>query len=162
LAEQGWRVTAHLRPGDVLATQAGTATLDAKTDTKRFARVHNLKVADYHTYYAFAGDSALLVHNCGGVGKLVDPKAPISRQGRSEMSGSQVKRLRKNMKANGFDPKKPIEAADVDGRLIIIDGHHRTKAAIGAGIKKVSVKVRKVNRDQGRQLLQEAVEARHN
>jgi hypothetical protein len=27
--------------------------------------VHNLKVADYNTYYAFAGDSALLVHNCG-------------------------------------------------------------------------------------------------
>lgn len=76
------------------------------------------------------------------------------------MSGSQVKRLRKDMKANGFDPNKPIEAADVDGKLIILDGHHRTKGAIGAGIKEVPVNVQKATREQGDQLLREAAEAR--
>ena len=94
------------------------------------------------------------------VAKKVDPKSLIGRQSRDEMSGSQVKRLRKNMKENGFDPSKPIEAANVDGKLIILDGHHRTKAAIGAGIKEVPVNVQKATREQGDQLLREAAEAR--
>jgi len=45
------------------------------------------------------------------------------------------------MRENGFDQNKPIDAADVDGRLIILDGHHRTKGAIGARIKEVPVNV---------------------
>ncbi len=77
------------------------------------------------------------------------------------MSGSQVKRLRRDIRENGFDQSKPIEAADVgNGRLIILDGHHRTKGAIGAGIKEVPVNVQKATREQADQLLREAAEAR--
>lgn len=64
------------------------------------------------------------------------------------------------MRENGFDQNQPIEAADVDGKLIILDGHHRTKAAIGAGVKKVPVNVNKVTREQADQLLREAAESR--
>lgn len=36
---------------------------------------------------------------------------------------------------NGFDQSKPIEVAEVNSSLIIIDGHHRAIAAVKAGIK---------------------------
>jgi len=63
------------------------------------------------------------------------------------------------MRENGFDPNKPIEAADVDGKLIILGGHHRTQGAIGARIREVPVNVNQVTREQADQLLREAAEA---
>lgn len=58
------------------------------------------------------------------------------------MSGSQVKRLTKDMKENGFDQNQPVSTVvRADGRLIISDGHHRTEAAIKAGIDKIPVDV---------------------
>ena len=63
------------------------------------------------------------------------------------------------MRENSFDPNKPIEAADVDGKLIILDGHHRTQGAIVARIRKVPVNVNQVTRKQADQLLREVVEA---
>ena len=72
------------------------------------------------------------------------PKNLISQQSKNEMSGSQVKRLTKDMKANGFDQSKPISGhATESGRIVINDGHHRTEAAIKAGIEKVPVEVYK-------------------
>ncbi len=76
------------------------------------------------------------------------------------MSGSQVKRLTKDMKANGYDANQPIDAANVDGKLIILDGHHRAQAASKAGIKDVPVNVHSVTREQAHQLMREAAEAR--
>jgi RHS repeat-associated protein len=90
--------------------------------------------------------------------KTVDPKSLLSRQGSDEMSSSLVQRLKKDMAKNGFDAKHAIDAADVDGRLIILDGHHRAQAAAKAGIKEVPVNVHPVTRDQGSQLLREAAE----
>lgn len=40
---------------------------------------------------------------------------------------NEVKKLRRDMRERGYDSSKPIEAADVDNKLIIIDGHHRAK-----------------------------------
>jgi ParB-like chromosome segregation protein Spo0J len=64
-------------------------------------------------------------------------------QTRSEMSGSQVKLLTKDMKQNGFDQSKPVDAwrNPNTGRLEIQDGHHRTEAAKKAGLDKIPVKV---------------------
>ncbi|MGR2855595.1 hypothetical protein FY046_06005 [Erwinia sp. 1181_3] len=76
------------------------------------------------------------------------------------MSGSQVKRLVKDMKTNGFDVNEPIDAAIVNGKVIIIDGHHRAEAAAKAGIKDVPVRIHDVTTEQGDQLLREAAEAR--
>jgi filamentous hemagglutinin len=75
------------------------------------------------------------------------------------MSGSQVKRLKRDMQQRGFDPSKPIDVADVDGRQIILDGHHRARAAAQAGIRDVPVRVNPVTREQADQLLREAAEA---
>ncbi|WHU85635.1 hemagglutinin repeat-containing protein [Pantoea agglomerans pv. betae] len=92
--------------------------------------------------------------------KNVDPKTLISRQDKNEMSGSQVKRLVKDMKENGFDANNPVDVALVNGKMIIIDGHHRAQAAAKAGLKDIPVRIHKVTKEQGEQLLREAAEAR--
>lgn len=73
--------------------------------------------------------------------KTINPRLLASRQGPSEMSKSKVDRLAKKMKKDGFDPSKPIEVADADGKNIIINGHHRAEAAIKAGIKEVPIDI---------------------
>ncbi|MCX8619152.1 ParB-like nuclease domain-containing protein, partial [Gilliamella sp. B2923] len=92
--------------------------------------------------------------------KNVNPKSLISRQNSNEMSGSDIKRLVKDMKTNGFDTTQPIDVAIVNGKMIIIDGHHRAAAAVKAGIKDIPIRINKVTEAQGNQLLLEAAEAR--
>ena len=72
-----------------------------------------------------------------------NPRSLIPTQIKSEMSGSQVKRLAKDMKQNGFDQSKPVDAwrNPNTGRLEIQDGHHRTEAAKKAGLEKIPVRV---------------------
>lgn len=91
--------------------------------------------------------------------EFVNPKILISRQTPSEMSGSKVKRLRKKIREKGFDSGKPINVANVDGKLIILDGHHRVAAARQLRLKTVPIMRREVSPNQADQLLQEAVEA---
>mgnify|MGYP002663397293 CR=1 FL=1 len=88
-----------------------------------------------------------------GDAQRVGPKSLIGRQGRDEISGSQVKRFTKDMKANGYDENHPIDAAKVDGKLIILDGHHRAEAASKAGIKDVPVNVHSVTKEEAVQLM---------
>ncbi|MEQ4702452.1 ParB N-terminal domain-containing protein [Providencia rettgeri] len=92
--------------------------------------------------------------------KNVAPNTLIGRQDSTEMSGSQVKRLVKDMKANGFNMNEPIDVAIVNGKMIIIDGHHRAEVARKAGIKDIPVRINTVTKEQGDQLLREAAEAR--
>ncbi|WP_312122239.1 hemagglutinin repeat-containing protein [Kosakonia cowanii] len=94
------------------------------------------------------------------VTKNVNPSSLISRQNSNEMSGSQVKRIAKDMKANGYKTDEPVDVAIVNGKMIIIDGHHRAEAAKKAGIKDIPVRVHPVTKEQGDQLLREAAEAR--
>jgi hypothetical protein len=89
----------------------------------------------------------------------VDPRNLVSRQGPSEMTGNKVKRLTKDMKENGFNPEHPIEAAEVNGKRIIIDGHHRTEAAKKAGIPEVPVKKVEVTPKRAEKLSQQAADA---
>jgi len=91
--------------------------------------------------------------------ELVNPNILISRQTPSEMSGSKVKRLRKKIHEKGFDPEQPIEVADVDGKLIILDGHHRVAAARQLRLKSVPIRRMKVSPAQEDQLLLSAAEA---
>lgn len=73
---------------------------------------------------------------------LTSPKNLIPTQPRSELSGSIIKRLARDMKKHGFDPTKPISGQlSASGRILIMDGHHRAAAAIKAGIEKVPVEV---------------------
>jgi filamentous hemagglutinin len=75
------------------------------------------------------------------------------------MTGNRIKRLTSNMKKEGFDSAFPIVAAEVEDRLIIVDGHHRAQAAIRAGIGEVPVRVAPVNAEQAAELAADAAEA---
>lgn len=75
------------------------------------------------------------------------------------MTGNKITRLATDMKANGFDATQPIEVANVEGRQIIIDGHHRAAAAIRAGIQEVPITVTPVSPAQAAKLAEEAAEA---
>ncbi|MGC0385604.1 polymorphic toxin-type HINT domain-containing protein [Streptomyces sp. SAI-129] len=62
-----WIDAGELKPGQWLQTSTGTwvqvSAVEAWTAKK--ATVHNLTVTDAHTYYALAGGTPVLVHNCG-------------------------------------------------------------------------------------------------
>ncbi|MCI0383992.1 HINT domain-containing protein [Streptomyces sp. CNQ085] len=61
-----WVDAADLRQGQWLRTSAGA--LVQITAIKRWTQdttVHNLTVADLHTYYVLAGQNSILVHNSG-------------------------------------------------------------------------------------------------
>ncbi|MCX5271010.1 polymorphic toxin-type HINT domain-containing protein [Streptomyces virginiae] len=60
-----WANAADLQPGQWLETSAGTKVqiTEVRRHTKQ-QRVYNLSVDDFHTYYALAGSTPLLVHNC--------------------------------------------------------------------------------------------------
>ncbi|MFC5290282.1 RHS repeat-associated core domain-containing protein [Actinokineospora guangxiensis] len=64
---KAWLPAKKLKPGMWLHTSTGTRTqitaVEASTKTQR---VHNLTVADLHTYHVLAGRDPVLVHNCGG------------------------------------------------------------------------------------------------
>ncbi len=91
--------------------------------------------------------------------KFVNPHNLISRQIPIEMSGSKIKRLRKKMNEIGFNPEYPIEIAEVDSKLIIIDGHHRVIAAKQAKINLVPIILKQVSSSQAEQLLIQVAEA---
>ncbi|HFH3552859.1 TPA: DUF637 domain-containing protein, partial [Pseudomonas aeruginosa] len=72
-----------------------------------------------------------------------DPRNLIPTQTTAEMSGSQIKRIVKSIKENGFDQEKPVDVwrNPKTGRLEIQDGHHRTEAAKKAGLDKIPVSI---------------------
>ncbi|MFE4173619.1 hypothetical protein ACFRR7_16455 [Streptomyces sp. NPDC056909] len=56
-----------LHPGQWLRTSAGTyVQITAITRWTQQSTVHNLTVANIHTYYVLAGDTPVLVHNSRG------------------------------------------------------------------------------------------------
>jgi hypothetical protein len=61
-----WVDAANLSAGQRLRTSAGTTVqIAAVRHSVAQARVHNLTVADIHTYYVVAGTASVLVHNAG-------------------------------------------------------------------------------------------------
>ncbi|MFI2367700.1 polymorphic toxin-type HINT domain-containing protein [Streptomyces sp. NPDC018833] len=62
-----WTDAAALQPGQWLRTSAGThVQISAVQHRTRSTTVHNLTVADLHTYYVLAGETPVLVRNSGG------------------------------------------------------------------------------------------------
>ncbi|MGW6746257.1 polymorphic toxin-type HINT domain-containing protein [Streptomyces sp. NPDC055025] len=63
-----WIDATDLNPGQWLRTSAGTyVQITAVTRWTQQSTVHNLTVADIHTYYVVAGATPVLVHNCDTV-----------------------------------------------------------------------------------------------
>jgi RHS repeat-associated protein len=132
----------------------GAAALPAAASVAGFEAAGGIAVEELA---AIEGESALAAENEAVT--LANPRTLIFRQGPAEMTGSRIKRITENMKKNGFDPAQPIEIAEVNGQRIIIDGHHRTAAAIRAGINQVPIKITPVTPQQASQLAAEAAEA---
>ncbi|MER8013261.1 polymorphic toxin-type HINT domain-containing protein [Streptomyces griseoluteus] len=63
---RGWTMASDLRPGDILSTPDGGRTVATLTDRHqtRPRPVYDLTVSGLHTFFAVAGDSPVLVHNC--------------------------------------------------------------------------------------------------
>ncbi|MFJ8002532.1 RHS repeat-associated core domain-containing protein [Streptomyces sp. NPDC096310] len=62
-----WIDAGQLQPGQWLQTSTGTWTqITAISHRTKSTTVYNLTVDDLHTYYALAGATPVLVHNCGG------------------------------------------------------------------------------------------------
>ncbi|MWA07608.1 hypothetical protein F8568_046330 [Actinomadura sp. LD22] len=63
-----WINATDLQPGMWLRTSAGTYVQVTATKhwTTHHQSVHNLTIANLHTYYVEAGATQVLVHNCGG------------------------------------------------------------------------------------------------
>ncbi|MGW1642561.1 polymorphic toxin-type HINT domain-containing protein [Streptomyces lavendulae] len=63
-----WVDATDLQVGQWLRVSSGTRVQisEIKRSTSSDATVHNLTVADLHTYYVLAGAAPVLVHNCGG------------------------------------------------------------------------------------------------
>ncbi|RKN48480.1 polymorphic toxin-type HINT domain-containing protein [Micromonospora endolithica] len=59
-----WTDAGDLRPGDALLGRGGPATVTAVQRYTGSRIMHNLTVADLHTYYVVAGGTPVLVHNC--------------------------------------------------------------------------------------------------
>jgi hypothetical protein len=62
----GWTLASDLRPGDTLSTPGGTRTVLTVADRREAVSqtVYDVTVSGLHTFYAVAGDSPVLVHNC--------------------------------------------------------------------------------------------------
>jgi ParB-like chromosome segregation protein Spo0J len=65
------------------------------------------------------------------------------------------------MKKNGYTPgtEEAIDITVVDGERVIIDGHHRARAAGSAGIMQVPVRIWDVSAETGAKLIMQAAEA---
>jgi RHS repeat-associated protein len=61
-----WIRADALEPGNKLSTDQGTSVEVSAIDRYvQQQQVHNLTIADYHTYYVLVGGTPVLVHNCG-------------------------------------------------------------------------------------------------
>jgi hypothetical protein len=83
-----WVKATDLRAGQWLRTGAGTLVQITAIDrwTVQRATVHNLTVAELHSYYVLAGATPVLVHNCG-----TDPQSAPGGKNGAAVSIKQVK-----------------------------------------------------------------------
>jgi hypothetical protein len=71
VSDAAWVDAEDLSVGDAVLEADGTETVvTATTKLTVRATVHNLTVADIHTYFVLVGDAATLVHNCGVAGGI--------------------------------------------------------------------------------------------
>jgi hypothetical protein len=85
-AGQGWTMTRDLKPGDVLRTLGGVATVRS-VEAEKTQPVHNLKVAEGESY--FVGSSGVLAHDnstINPVPKPFDAVGPLTAAAKSDRS----------------------------------------------------------------------------
>ncbi|MFB7949081.1 polymorphic toxin-type HINT domain-containing protein [Kitasatospora phosalacinea] len=120
-----WTDATDLRPGQWIQTSAGThVQITAVKRWTQQATVRNLTVADIHTYYALAGDTPVLVHNCHEAGFKAAQEA---------LDGLEYKR---QSIGGAFFPHS--ETFDMDSPIKMVSGERNLpagyKAPPGAGM----------------------------
>ncbi|AZL73602.1 RHS repeat-associated core domain-containing protein [Pseudomonas oryziphila] len=106
------------------------------------------------------GDTVCSCEICPDKPKEIDPRNLRSRQSRAEMSRNKVDKLASRMRKNGYDHDHPVDVAEVNGQIIIIDGHHRAQAASKAGMPKAPVIVHEVDPEVAKKLENDMYESR--
>ncbi|MFY1674294.1 RHS repeat-associated core domain-containing protein [Plantactinospora sp. WMMB334] len=95
-----WVDAGDLRPGQWLRTSAGTwVQVQAVRPYTQTHRVHNLTIANIHTYYVVAGDTAVLVHNC----EVVDA-VRAEAEAVADLPGSQRPQVIEGLQVSGRNP----------------------------------------------------------
>jgi hypothetical protein len=176
---EGWVEAGKLRSGDhiALADAGGWATVQSLRGPPGKETVYNFVVATTHTY--FVGSGGTWVHNGGPCSRpefvetigdpvysSMSPGSLSGRQLKSEYSSSKIDRYRSKMKNGKFDwIRSPIDVAIVENRVIILDGHHRARAAgaaLAQGVKsleKIPVRIWTVSEETATRLAEQASEA---
>ena len=90
----------------------------------------------------------------------VSPSSLIPSQNSRDMSKSRVNSLRKKIKKYGYDISEPIKVAEIYGKLIIIDGHHRHQASVREKLVEVPVEIYQVSSEKQDEYLDDVAEAR--
>ena len=88
----------------------------------------------------------------------INPRLLQGTQARAEMIGSRVKKIAKSIRNDGFDQSQPIDVFNDNGTFLIVDGNHRTSAAVRAGLDEVPIREVDVTPDQLDSLRQGAAE----
>ena len=126
-----WVDAADLAVGQWLQTSAGTwVQITAVEHRSEATRVHNLTIADIHTYYVVAGTTPVLVHNCGGDiyeagGKHGATARSTSRGMNSAEPANGQAALENSVQVKGTSPRRVGVDRD-SGEIVVLD---RTRQA---------------------------------
>ncbi|GAA2634889.1 RHS repeat-associated core domain-containing protein [Actinomadura fulvescens] len=129
-----WIKAIDLKPGMWLRTSAGTyvQVTATKSRTTHEQRVHNLTIADHHTYYVHAGDTPVLVHNSNGCFSTHNERAGdlADRYTEGQSTRDPSSQWYHEMLSNEELLASINQAAAGDGILVsrggqILGGHHR-------------------------------------
>ncbi|SCL30352.1 intein C-terminal splicing region/RHS repeat-associated core domain-containing protein [Micromonospora nigra] len=131
-----WIDATDLQPGQWLQTSAGTFVQITAIERWAVPRavVHNLTVANTHTYYVLAGNTPVLVHNC-----TIDPSEVRFTQdsvGSHFKSGHSIDETAAALADGSLDSSvlDPIRLVDKEGKLYTLD-NRRLVAYQKAGIE---------------------------
>src|SRR5690606_14875296 len=122
-----WVEAADLEPGMWLRTSAGTYVQVSATEheTAQDQRVHNLTIANHHTYYVLAGAASVLVHNRNGCSVPRNEKGQFtSGENADAARGRQTHLNYRNALGDGYvyDYKLPSgrrpDAIDWENRIV--------------------------------------------
>ncbi|GAA1750459.1 hypothetical protein GCM10009747_04750 [Agromyces humatus] len=118
-----WVDAGDLLPGDWLSTSAGTLVqVTAVAHDHREQAVHNLTVADTHTYFVAAAGDAVLVHNCGGAGPVLKGQAGVNQVAADiEAAGGKVLGREITVEANGVRTRPDLFVEDVCGNRCFVE-----------------------------------------
>jgi hypothetical protein len=84
---------------------------------------------------------------------MISTRSLLGIQAKSEMTGSRISRIAKDMKVNGFRSDEPIQAVKIDNKNYILDGLHRVEAAKRAGIAEVPTMFNEVSPERASDIL---------